>query len=112
MWPGMPAREENWDQFPYPFVFELTGPKDWPLKERCKRRSVPRSLLNKVTNPGQNEDQKLPALYNWLDREGNAGHSSSMTGGNRGRGKKTNDWPDPLVPKWYFFVWGNLEKNL
>ena len=59
---GMLSREEKWDQFPYPSVFELRGPKDWPLKGRYERRSIPRSLLNKVTNPGQNEGQKLPTL--------------------------------------------------
>ena len=26
MWRGMPPREEKWDQFCYPSVFELTGP--------------------------------------------------------------------------------------
>ena len=63
VWHGMPPREEKWDQFRYPSVFELTGPKDWLLKGRYERRSIPHSLLNKVTNPGQNEGQKLPALH-------------------------------------------------
>ena len=38
LWRGMPPREEKWDQFPYPSVFELTGPKDWPLKGRYDRK--------------------------------------------------------------------------
>ena len=45
LWRGMLSREGKGDQFPYPSVFELTGPKDWPLKERCERRSIPSSLL-------------------------------------------------------------------
>ena len=59
----MPPKEEKWDQFPYPSVFELTSHKDWPLKGRYERRSIPRSLLNKVTKLGQNDGQKLPALH-------------------------------------------------
>ena len=59
----MPPREEKWDRFPYHSVFELTGPKNWPLKKKYERRSIPGTLLNKVTNPGQNEGQKPPALH-------------------------------------------------
>ena len=84
--------------FPTPSVFELTSPKDWPVKGRYERKSVtrkPRSknLLNKVTNPGQNEGQSYlhSMTYNQLDKEGNEGHSSSMTGGNRGR-RKSQLW--------------------
>ena len=61
-------QERKGGQFPYPTVFESTGPKYWP-------------------KPGQNEGQSYlhSMTYDQLDREGNAGHSSSMTVGNRRR---------------------------
>ena len=89
-------REGKGGQFPNSMEFELTGPKDWPLSSnRMKVKSYPHSIT-----------------YNLLDEEKNPGHYSGMTGGNSGRRKKPNDWPDPLAPKWYLFVKGNLEKNL
>ena len=63
VWRSMLSRKGKGDQFPYPMVFESTGPKDWLLKGRYERRYIPRSLLNKVTNLGQNEGQKLPAFH-------------------------------------------------
>ena len=57
-------------------------------------------LLNKVTNPGQNESQELTTLCDRVDREGDTGVSivarmNSMAGGGRGRIKRPNDWPEP-----------------
>ena len=70
---------------------------------RGKGRSIPLPYGVWINRP------KLPALHAWpliSWTEGNAGHSSSMTRGNRGRRKKPNDRPDPLVPKWFLFVRG------
>ena len=114
----MLPREGKGQSIPLPVCVWTNRPQDWPVKGRYEWKSITRTPWSAacwtVTNPGQNEGQSCPhsMTYNLLDEEKNPGHSSSMTGGNSGRRKKPNDWPDPLAPKWYLFVRGNLEKNL
>ena len=43
--------------FPYPFVFELTGRQRLTVKKR--NRNVGQFLPAEVTNPGQNESQQM-----------------------------------------------------
>ena len=89
-------QEGKGDQFPYPTVFESTGPKDWPLKQsewRSKATRTPWPIIS-LTGKGM---QVTPVAWpeEIVEEE-----------------KKQNDWPEPLVPKWYLFVRGNWEKNL
>ena len=60
----------------------------------------PSCLLEKVTNPGQNESQGLPTLCDRLDREGDIeviriARMNSITGGGGGGRKRPSDWPKP-----------------
>ena len=75
LWRGILSREGRGGKFPYPTVFESTGPKDWP-------------------NPGQNEGQSYlhSMTCNLLDEEKNPGHSYNMTGGNSERRKIEAKW--------------------
>ena len=72
LWRGIPPREEKGGSIPRPSVFELTSPKDWPLKQSELKSN--KSCQHSMT-------------YNRLDGEGNVGHCRSMTGWHRERRK-------------------------
>ena len=64
VWHGMLLKEEKWDQF----CVWTKRPQRLTVKREIWTKvnyshSMLCSLLNKVTNPGQNEGQKLPALH-------------------------------------------------
>ena len=50
--------------FPYPSVFELMDRQRLTVKRGI--RNVGQSLEAEVTNPGQNESQKMFALCDWV----------------------------------------------
>ena len=61
--------------FPYPSVFELTGPKDWPLKEEYELRSTPRGLPVERSNESRSKWKPRAAYTLWPGgRRRNVGH--------------------------------------
>ena len=49
-------------------MFELTGRQRLTVKRGI--RNVGQFLVAEVTNPGQNESQRMFALCDWMDKEG------------------------------------------
>ena len=81
-WSTTERRETR--NFPYPSVFELTGPKGWPLKEEI-RILVKLSVLHNLTRVDREGDIEIRIVV-WMNR---------LTGW--GRRKRPNDWPEPEV---------------
>ena len=81
VWCGMLLRGKG-RSIPLPNGVWINRPQGLTAKAvRTKVKSYPHSMTN-----------------DWLDKEGNAGHSIIITGWNGGRRKKPNDWPLVQMP--------------
>ena len=74
------------------------------------------SLLNEVTNPGQNESQGLPTLCDLLDREGDieviiVARMNSMTRGVEEEERDQMIGQRPKAEKEFLFFRGNWKKD-
>ena len=113
----MPPREEKEDKFPYPSVFELTGPKTYRKKGYMNEGQFlalyDLQPVEQSNEPRSEWRSKLPALHDicwtkkWIQVTLVAWSEEIVK-------KEKVKWLaiDPLAPKWYLFVRGNLEKNL